>query len=350
MIPSAPPDPRLINASRSARGWSRIGTFIKCPMLFAVGNRLDVDLWGGATDKGSLGHVAQAHQHAIWGMEQAQVDGKPTLAGDRELTADDIDSLYDAEEAMQAYCEANPRGWDHIPLMVEVFRRYIAAYPEPPGRIVAVEAQMKAVCGVRAADDGDRWGLWVVPPDTPLYDPISVVNSIPDPETGEIYPIHVTPLNVPGHARHGTPVWVTRRLDLSIARGQTVEIWDHKHQANVAVGKSTTAYAMDGGFALFRLMGQQMYGRRFGGLRVNLIQTQEPWAVRRAYLKPTPHRDSHLANLIWSAEHRLANVEMSTPNYWEWPKTMNETVCYGRYGACKAYNLCAYGPSALQDY
>ena len=62
----------LIEAGRSARGWSRVGNFFKCPQLFAYDSRLNLDLIpADALTRGSMGHVMQAHQHAIWGARSS---------------------------------------------------------------------------------------------------------------------------------------------------------------------------------------------------------------------------------------------------------------------------------------
>ena len=130
-------------------------------------------------------------------------------------------------------------------------------------------------------------------------------------------------------------------------RSGRICIWDHKHQARVSVGRSVDAYAIDGGFAAFRIMGRQVYGRQFGGLILNLIQTQGPWRVARPTVPPTPHRDNHFAELLWKAEHHLAQTECQTQDPWRWPKAMHETACFGRYGRCSGLDLCFYGDRAL---
>ena len=62
----------LIDAGRSSFGWSRIGTFSRCPQLFAYGQRLNLEMIPAhALTRGSMGHILQAHQHAIWGAATA---------------------------------------------------------------------------------------------------------------------------------------------------------------------------------------------------------------------------------------------------------------------------------------
>ena len=189
----------LIDAGKSRRGWSRIGTFYKCPQLFAYQNRLNLQLIpAAALTRGSMGHVMQAHQHAIWGCQQGSV-----LVDD--YTMDDASLIMEPEEAVYEWVRVNGEGEEHIDRMVETFRRYLANYPEPPGRVVAVEYPITGVLGMK----NGLWSLWVVHPDNADYDPRAT--KIKAIDGGIIEPTH---LNCPGHPEHGTAVEITRRLDL----------------------------------------------------------------------------------------------------------------------------------------
>lgn len=326
-------DKMLIDAGRSRRGWSRIGQYFKCPQLFAYSYRLNLELIPAmALTKGSMGHTLQAHQHAIWGAEQGGV------IVDTEYY-DDPSVFMEPEEALHAWCDKNG-GHEFIDDLVAVFRDYMKTHPEPPGRILAVEAPMDAVLGVK---DG-QWGCWVIDPKHSHR--LEQVNETLPAHDGGV--IEVTPLNYPGHPDHGKPIFLSRRSDLEVARNGKDWIWDHKHQAMVQPGRSQDAYAMDGGFAFFRLMGQQKYGRRFGGLMLNLIQTRAPHKVARVPVPKTPHRDSHLATMLWDAEHALAHDDMTKPDLWRWTKSMHETVCKGRYGACGGIKMCFYGAQGVR--
>ena len=309
------PKRRLIDAGMSSSGWSRIGTYMKCPQLFAYQRRLGLKLISAdALTRGSMGHVIQAHQHAIWGAKQGGV------WVDKDWI-EDPNVFLPPEEAIAAYCDQHG-GHDHLDRMLETFRRYMAQYPEPPGRVVAVEYPVSAMLGYVDR----KWGLWV------------------EKEGRHIDP---TPLDCPGHLNHGKPFRLTRRLDRAVgARTGRGAIWDHKHQARVQPNRSVDAYAIDGGFGAFRLMGRQLY-KDFGGVMVNLIQTTENWKVARRAVPPTPHRDNHLAQLIWRAEHDLARLDKDDIDHWEWPKAMHETACYGRYGKCAGLHLCSFGRAAL---
>ena len=252
----------LIDAGRSARGWSRIGAFFRCPQLFAYENRLNKHLIpADALTRGSMGHVIQAHQHAIWGARNHDgvwVD---------ETWHNDPDVFLKPEPALHAWCDANG-GHEHADRMIETFRRYMATHPESPGDVIAVEYPITAVLGIK----GGAWGLWVVHPKEQGFDRRTTWVRAWDEEK-----ITPSPLNCPGHPDSGAAIVLTRRLDMVTRdRAGRIFIWDHKHQANVAPNKSVDGYAIDGGFAAFRIMGKQLYGKQFGGVALNLIQTMAP--------------------------------------------------------------------------
>ena len=116
------PKRKLIDAGMSSSGWSRIGTYMKCPQLFAYQRRMGLELISAAAlTRGSMGHVIQAHQHAIWGAEQGGV-----WFDDEWI--EDPDVFLPPEEALSAYCDAHG-GYDHLDRMLETFRRYMAQYP-----------------------------------------------------------------------------------------------------------------------------------------------------------------------------------------------------------------------------
>ena len=326
------PEKMLIDAGKSSRGWSRIGNFAKCPQLFAYlcrsegladdnGVSPDIAPPAEALAKGSIGHTLQAHLHAIWGAAQPQgVIADETLYTDPGV-------FMGPEDAAQAWCDK----YGHQELlsqMIKVFHAYLAKFPEPPGDVIAVEAPVTAVLGELRGE----WGLWV--------------GEERDGEWRSLdgaY-IEVTPLHMPDHREHGRPITLTRRIAL-VTRDKSGRyyIWDHKHQASVNAKSSATAYAIDGGFAAFRIMGKQLYGEAFGGLTLNLISSTQPGVVAREQVPSTPHRDAHFAKWLWWAEHQIAQLDM-TVSPWEWPKAQNELSCYGRYGPCAGLSLCSLGP------
>ena len=284
-----------------------------------------------ALTRGSMGHVIQAHQHAIWGARS------PHGVWVDETRYDDPSVFLEPEESVQVWCDTNG-GHEYIDRMVETFHRYLDKHPECPGEVVAVEYPVTAVLGTKE----NEWGMWVVHHEEQHFNRRAA--SVKAWDGSKIIP---SPLNCPGHPESGAAVVLTRRLDLVIRdRAGKVFIWDHKHQARVSANKSVDGYAIDGGFAAFRIMGKQLYGKDFGGVALNLIQTQEPWNVARPMVPATPHRDKHFADMLWRAEHSLARLDLELPDYWAWPKVQHETACVGRYGACPAIKMCFYGEAA----
>tara|TARA_R110002095_G_scaffold75275_1_gene64180 strand:+ start:37 stop:690 length:654 start_codon:yes stop_codon:yes gene_type:complete len=214
----------------------------------------------------------------------------------------------------------------------------MATHPEPPGNVIKVEYPVTAVLGTK----DNEWGLWVVHAEDANFNRRAA--KVKAWDGGVIIP---TALNCPGHPDSGAALVLTRRLDMvTKERGGRTFIWDHKHQARVQANKSVDGYAIDGGFAAFRIMGKQMYGSDFGGLGLNLIQTQKPWRVARPMVPATPHRDAHYAEMLWREEHRLARLELDSPTFWDWPKVQHEASCIGRYGPCPGMKFCFYGAAA----
>ena len=237
--------------------------------------------------------------------------------------------FMEPEDAAQAWCDKYG-SHELLPHMLKVFHAYLAKFPESPGDVIAVEACVTAVLGTLRGE----WGLWVSEEVGGAWRSLDGAD------------IEVTPLHMPDHREHGRPITLTRRMDL-VTRDQSGRyyIWDHKHQASVNGKTSAEAYAIDGGFAAFRIMGKQLYGAAFGGLALNLISTTQIGKVVREPVPSTPHRDAGFAKWLWWAEHQIAQLDMTT-DYWDWPKAQNELSCYGRYGACAGLNLCALGPRA----
>jgi hypothetical protein len=324
----------LIDAGRSSRGWGRIGNFAKCPQLFAYLYRSEglADDNGVAPDiappaealaKGSIGHTLQAHLHAIWGAAQPQ----GVVVDETHYT--DPSVFMEPEDAAKAWCDKYG-SHNLLPQMIKVFHAYLTRFPEPPGDVIAVEAAVTAVLGTLRGN----WGLWVGEEAGGEWRSLD----------GAV--IEVTPLHAPDHKEHGRPITLTRRFDL-VTRDKSGRyyIWDHKHQASVNAKNSASAYAIDGGFAAFRIMGRQLYGEAFGGLTLNLISSTQIGVVAREQVPTTPHRDAHFAKWLWWAEHQIASLDLTT-DPWEWPKAQNELSCYGRYGACAGLDLCSLGRHA----
>ena len=168
-----------------------------------------------ALTRGSMGHIVQAHQHAIWGART------PSGVWVDETWYDDPTVFLDPEEAVQMWCDTNG-GHEHLDRMIETFHRYMESYPECPGDVIAVEYPITAVLGTK----DNEWGLWVVHPEDQHFNRRAA--SVKAFDGGKIIP---SPLNCPGHPDCGSAVVLTRRLDLVIRdHAGRIFIWDHKHR------------------------------------------------------------------------------------------------------------------------
>jgi hypothetical protein len=290
-------------------------------MHFGALLRLGLDDRRDPLTRGSMGHVGAAHLHARWMREQQGED--PTV-------------YYAPEDAMHEWCVRNPEGWSHFDRMLEVYRRYVARYPEPPGTILGVE---HLIAGVLGFLDG-QWGLWACSPD-------DVESTRPVHVGGKL--IEPTPLDFPGNAEHGKNIFITRRLDLTIRDlvGR-VYIVDHKYKA-VEVRESTgRKYAMSGEFAVSRVLGKQVWPDLMG-LQLWLIQTARPWNIAQPVVPNSPWRDALFPRNLWDKAHEIARCERDYPDLHHWPMAQNEVSCVGRYerDGCPAMDACMRGAAFM---
>ena len=110
------------------------------------------------------------------------------------------------------------------------FRRYLSKFPEPPGRVVAVEYPVTAVLGNKSGE----WGLWVVSLDE-LQDNGQIDREKTTLKAWDGSIINVTPLGLHGHPEAGKAIVLTRRIDMvSQDRSGRIHIWDHKHQPTLS--------------------------------------------------------------------------------------------------------------------
>lgn len=325
--------PILLDSGQSEEGWSKDATFMRCPFLFALKHPIGVQDNTEPTTRGTIGHIGQAQMMARWMCDQ---------------NGWNRDTYYAPEPAMQLWCDQNAHGRPWLDQMIEVHRRYVAQFPTPPGRILAVEHPVTLVFGTRP-DAG--WGLWLV--DGQDYAAWRPGASIPWAPNKQVL-VQPALLDLPGHPKHGLPVRITKRMDLALREPDGREwIWDHKFVFD-ATKYRERSYRMDGQFAVNRLIGSQWFGDRFGGVRLNLIQSSDPWKHARPIVKETPFRDGKFAHHLWYKRMERYRYERDL-SPWDWPMTQEEQTCTGRYGACIGLEYkskdkdgpCVIGPAGI---
>jgi hypothetical protein len=142
----------------------------------------------------------------------------------------------------------------------------------------------------------------------------------------------------------------TGRLDLVVEDTRGI-VWaiDHKTTARMEA-KQREFYAVSGQLIGYRWLVRGVYGGRFGGLKINLIQHGNgDYRYERPQLLQAPHLFNRFPQTVLDAEKRIAEMDASGRPFSEWPTAMNEMTCYGRYGACKHIDKCKWGPAVAPD-
>jgi len=293
---ATPTTPILLNAGPSDFGWSPHGAFLHCPSLYAYkymrsgSHQQDSRVVGGGSEAQARGraiHLVLAHHY-------------------RQLQAvqmgDDPNKWYDPYAAAEKGAEAGEYGPEHIQMACKMLDYYRAWWGEERHTVIAVEEVWKAELGT---------------------------------------------LDVLGHPKHGDPIYYAPRVDL-VTRDAAggVWFWDHK-TTSVMKGDSVSGYSLHGQFIGMKHLGRAFFGDQFKGVILNFIQTTPPPKFARPSLEAAPHADNCFPATLIHARHEMARLELETqrgnlkPK--DWPKSLNETSCVGRYGKCSAFDWCSWG-------
>lgn len=370
----------LINTSRSARGFSRIGSFLRCPTLFAlkeearlrrmavqwklkeaeragaalalvpsVDTALSDTAWENLEDpagpepdrsaliKGTLIGLGIGHWIAKLGAMQGGIVLPDAVApagkyGDRTTVpraepatlVTDPQVILHPEDAMELWCQLNPAGEDFLGVAVNCVRGYSARYIEDVERFrfLAVELEFRTDLGVL--------GGAVHGPGSASYG-----------------------FQLDGHPEYGEMQFYTARIDYVaspasggiVGPGAQVYFLDTK-TAGRLTKKQAVYYSTHGQFTGHRVLGAEAFGPRFGNALLNLVETSGE-SFDRPPLDPSPGWTSAFKKRIFMAEHYRAWLEMQTMKgdlgIYEWPATLHELGCYHRYGPCEARSRCLWG-------
>mgnify|MGYP003627749133 FL=1 len=133
----------------------------------------------------------------------------------------------------------------------------------------------------------------------------------------------------------------TQRADL-IVEDLDGKVWivDHKTAYRI-VAKTLRQYTLDGQFLGYQMFGHAKYKEAFGGVILNRIKASPKYDFDRRSLEPSPAALRDFVPALLEAERRVESLEGKPPR--EWPMTVSNQVCYGKYGQCDAYNLCRFG-------
>ena len=135
---------------------------------------------------------------------------------------------------------------------------------------------------------------------------------------------------------------LTARVDLVFedARGK---VWfeDHKTTGRIDA-KQPLFYAVSGQVLAYRWIGQAVYGERFGGVSLNMVQT-DGTKFARPGLDPAPALMARFPRVVVETEARIAALDAEGRACEDWPRSPTELVCYHRYGACDFIERCKWG-------
>jgi len=299
----------LIDAGMSMRGHSYYAPANQC--LF--GKRLSKDYEQKSSPPlliGSLGHVVQAHHHAILGLKR---NGEVTVNGKKYTE----DIFLDPLDALDAFCSMFPEHEEHRELVTNAYVNYTMK-PPPMDTPYEVETELAGVIGKKNGE----FGYWMVRDD--VWGELNAeVKKLPAYD-GSI--IEVTRLGVKGHPDMEKPIYLTRRLDL-VTRDTfgRVTVIDHKHKQNI-YGKPAS-YIADMGFVAIWTLALQRWQANLKNVEIHGICVNEKQVGKTRITKlPYPKiRVKGLAHYLYRTARAVATLERDEAkgriDMFGWPMT-----------------------------
>lgn len=292
---------KIIFTGPSPRGWHRLQQAAECLQKYAwqyeVESKEDDKKTAAPLLKGTLLHLALAQHYAR--MRAAQnLEGSAQPAGG----VPDLASLGQEKDTPEAWCPPEDAVYQVAEEMgaeayaddvVEAYREYARQY----------------------ADDMHQWKILAIE--------------------------ELADTRVAGRYR------LTGRLDLLVedTAGRVFAI-DHKSTGRLTA-RHSKFYAMSGQLIGYAYMARKLYGERFAGLIVNLVEIKKgPKSMQRVELARSPFLESRFEQTVIDIEESIERMQASGRDPSDWPKAMNELTCFHRYGACDFTRLCRWGPDA----
>lgn len=151
------------------------------------------------------------------------------------------------------------------------------------------------------------------------------------------YPVEGPPL-----ADGRTSIDITTRADLVVEdAARRVYVVDTKTTSRYNKVDHPRFYGMDAQFLNYRWLGTALWGARFGGVILNMVEVGDPPKFMRPPLEPAPLLFARFPQILADQQRILDLFRDREPS--AWPASPSEQVCRGRYGTCPAINLCRYG-------
>lgn len=99
-------------------------------------------------------------------------------------------------------------------------------------------------------------------------------------------------------------------------------------------------------FGYFHLAKKHFGEEKVAGFKVNLMEVSQNPKFNRIDLGRAPLIESTFEQNVIDIEERIVHIKEKNRPLDEWPKSINELTCYGRYGPCQFMQRCKYGAAA----
>jgi len=147
-----------------------------------------------------------------------------------------------------------------------------------------------------------------------------------------------TVFEVPGFP----PARYTARADrITEDAAGLVWIWDIK-TAHRLEAKVSARYVLSGQILGLAHLGARIYGKRFGGVRLDLVGCED-LRCERVTPDPAPWMYRKFPRVIAAARAGMAAFDAARAPPEEWPASPSEVTCFTPYGRCRAWARCRFG-------
>jgi hypothetical protein len=292
---------KLINPGPSTRGWHHLQDVLVCPERYRL--RHTAQPWEEEPDKapfvkGELVHTGLAHLYV-----------RKMLADKFHRDPVDPATYYNSHEAIAVMAikkaaERSDMWHEYAPLAQEALKHYREEWmPDDQWEVLYVEKELKA----KVSDEVRVFSSagWHMSSRTYLY---------------------------------------TQRADLIVRDRDTDKVWiiDHKTTYRISP-KTVRRYTLSGQFLGYSMLGRAMWGKKFGGVKLNMVQLTNGFQFSRPRLEPAPATDGRLKNTIIHGERLIADLKEQHGMGHPWPQMFAADTCWGSYGPCPMYDYCQWG-------
>lgn len=138
----------------------------------------------------------------------------------------------------------------------------------------------------------------------------------------------------------------TQRFDL-VVREVDDKVWIYDHKTTGRLSSAVAErYTLSGQFLGMASFGSRIWGKEFGGVKLNLIQLSDgpkDAEFARRVPDPAPGALKSFPMTVLHARQRIEDLDKSGLDPEEWPMTMSEQTCITAYGRCEHFDRCRFG-------